>query len=1473
MTNPIQYLTSILLLTLSFISNVSAQGDLIVTDIDTISGTETYDNVIVESGGILIIDSTLNVNFNMTVKDGGNVTHFPRQLSGLSLNVTGTLDVQMGGVISVAGSGLKGGTGGGSAFGSHGETFNTDGQIVAGSNNGAGGSYGGSGGHYPNGNGIPSATYGLIEDPKWLGSGGATCCGGFNPRGGDGGGRVNITASNLTVNGNIYAYGTNGTADHSRVGGGGSGGSIKIQAGSIEGDGLINANGGRGWCFFCPGDAKASGGGGRIAIYYDSMVFPVDHIYARTHGTIPGVPEHIGGAGTIYLKNSTEEGQLIIDNGSASHFTPTRLETNLTSFKSLIITGNSNFNIRPGLHSEATISDSIIVSTNCTVKIDSGFTLTIPNTDGFDIRCYSGGKVTLDSGSVVNANAFLIEGGALETWTDLSFPNADDLLLSDNGQILVRGNTNFSLAKFDTANIKSGLFSLSENSQLNLPTDEIIIGAGVLFEKDGKLGAADQVNEIEILPSGLITHSIRLLSGLNLNANNINVHLDGSINVTSRGLRGGRNSGNQSQSGETFDPDGNIIAGSPDACCAASYGGSAPGGSANAPYGLIEDPTWLGSGGGSGGASYAGNGGGRVTINCTGLTVNGSIIASGQNGQDFNSSLAGGMSTGGSGGSIKITTNSITGDGTIESKGGNGVKGTFGNVPGAGGGRIAIFYGSSSFPKDHYFAQGGTPSGVNGLSTYIGSAGTIYLESDPTQRELIIHNADIESILATPLLTDHTQMKSITVRNKGSFDYSKEIELTSSGGIELLSSGVINVLPEITLQIGTCDTSHIKSGTVFLQEGSFLEVNSNLIMIGDGVQFIKDGSFNREDSISNLSILSGGMLTHSERHLPGLNLNITNTLNIETGGKIDVSRRGLKGGKNGSLFGIDGETFSEDGNSVIAGSTYDIEFGGGGSYGGLGAVGSYGGDPNPIYGDLYFPDFLGSGGASNISLGLAGNGGGKIKINALNITNNGNVLADGGDGLSSAAGGSGGSILIFSESIQGSGLISAKGGYGSCDTNPNLCSGSGGGGRIAVYTLDPAFPSTNITADPIPNIANAAEPGTIIYKQCDFNGVVGLDTILFPTPSAIVPIDSSINPQVVVRNYSPNTEIVPVRFTIGNFYVDESYLNLKSGERDTITFYPWEVKQSGIHTAQCEVVISDPNCDFDRIKTAEVVINSGQGPIITSRSPSVGGASGNVTMEVKGDNYREGVTAWLEKPGGATLPAQYIEWKSDTKLFASFSLLGVDTGFYNLTVRNPDMQTGEFQNALRITPGSFGWEGVVQEDCYASDFDPGDFLDIQFEHFHVARRNVPFKVDIVYKNISNIDIPVITKRFKTDRSSLLAQQRASLPIFVWGRCGWNWCGGPLDCCDGLIACNLEVLLSSIKPGKFAIPFEQMGCPQSPAQVSINLPKKTEFILEFKEKDGPSNILRPGAGGVHTIWLYPGPELYANLQRIKFLLVD
>ncbi|MCX6774024.1 MAG: LamG domain-containing protein, partial [Candidatus Micrarchaeota archaeon] len=203
-----------------------------------------------------------NVECNIiTVKNGASII-VNNTVYNRTINITaGNLTIETGGSINAIGKGFSGGS------------TQTNGKGPgAGISQSGGAGYGGNGG------------------------------GGSANGGGSGGGAVflNITDTFMN-NGTIRVDGSDGPVWNGYYGGAGSGGSVYIITNNLQGNGSVTANGGN-------NAGAAAGGGGRIAIYYTTKNF---NGLITAYG---GTGNNKAGAGTIYLKDSSNYGELIIDN-------------------------------------------------------------------------------------------------------------------------------------------------------------------------------------------------------------------------------------------------------------------------------------------------------------------------------------------------------------------------------------------------------------------------------------------------------------------------------------------------------------------------------------------------------------------------------------------------------------------------------------------------------------------------------------------------------------------------------------------------------------------------------------------------------------------------------------------------------------------------------------------------------------------------------------------------------------------------------------------------------------------------------------------------------------------------------------------------------------------------------------------------------------------------------------------------------
>jgi hypothetical protein len=204
----------------------------------------------------------------------------------------------------------------------------------------------------------------------------------------------------------------------------------------------------------------------------------------------------------------------------------------------------------------------------------------------------------------------------------------------------------------------------------------------------------------------------------------------------------------------------------------------------------------------------------------------------------------------------------------------------------------------------------------------------------------------------------------------------------------------------------------------------------------------------------------------------------TRNLTVLSNGVISADSAGYSGGN--LPAGIPG------GFGPGAGKQY-----GGGGHGGKGGERSAG-QGGAIYGEQTVPLMPGSGGGTwnNGNGNYGGAGGGVVWLEvARRLVVDGTISANGEGRGNYAAGGSGGSIYIRCTHFSGTGHLQADGGDAHLTKDG---SGSGGGGRIAVWRTTHTFAGT--AEQPAPGSAyletRMGGPGTIYWGDIPAGGTV-----------------------------------------------------------------------------------------------------------------------------------------------------------------------------------------------------------------------------------------------------------------------------------------------------------------------------------------------------------------------------------------------
>ena len=774
----------------------------------------------------------------------------------------------------------------------------------------AGSAYGG----YSGWNG--GTPYGSLYEPTSLGTGGYD--------GGPGGGAFKLEVSNtLTNNGTISSTGVE-TSNFT-----GTGGSIWIDTHIIAGTGVIEANGGQSM------HNRAGGGGGRIALYYDtSDGYGLNPSHIHAYGGLNDWREGSYGApGTVYIEqkgvDTVHSGTLIVDNGGMNRYAAGVVEGTY-NFKSIQVTQYGHLSF---------------LGQNSLLTISSGAGMTGDNTRPsitlYGTLAYSGtGTLVIDGVNLgINGKADGIEdvqiGGTnaagltlySHTWwyNDTNTHSFGDLLIKNNGLITLVGYENW----------------------------------------DG-----DWTNDY----------------GVNLTTNNLTIESGGALSANGQGYTSNRGAG--------FSTSGSAYGGY------SGWGGGTPNGDLYAPVSL-------GTGGYDGGP---GGGAIKLKVNET-LTNNGSITSTGIETSNFT----------GTGGSIWIDTQTISGNGVIEANGGQSMH----NRAGGSGGRIALYYGSSTdfgINATHIHAYGGLNDWRTGA---YGGPGTVYIEQkgvDLTRQGMLLVDNGGMNTYAAGVIQGEYNLRSIVTTNYG------HVEFLGQDGILNLSSGAgmvgDNSRPRVTIS-GTLN--YTGTGTLVI-DGVDLGLNGK----ATGLQELQIGGNNaagltlyahtwwynntNTHTFGNVLVKSNGLVTLASydngdgdwNNDYGVALGATN-LEIESGGTITANGLGFSSGR--------GAGFS----------------GGGSGYGGFNGYGQ--GAP---YGSVYEPVSLGSGGTN----GSPGGGAIKLQISGT-LTNNGRISSTGVE--SGYNSGTGGSIYVDTNAIAGNGVIEANG-------SQSLHNSAGGaGGRIAIY--------------------------------------------------------------------------------------------------------------------------------------------------------------------------------------------------------------------------------------------------------------------------------------------------------------------------------------------------------------------------------------------------------------------------------------
>ena len=807
-------------------------------------------------------------------------------------------------------------------------------------------------------------------------------------------------------------------------------------------------------------------------------------------------------------------------------------------------------------------------------------------------------------------------------------------------------SANFNLtAAGSTLDVAGSIGLISSN--LTIASASTIHAGGTVQIPSGSSITAAIMNietSVTIYAGGTLRHNAADLTGLNVTTPTMDIQSGGQISIQGIGYQGTSTTGGGPGGGTGTRADSN-----------GGGGGGAYGGNGGAPqssyaggtaYGSFSQPTNLGSAGGAGYAGVGGAGGGAVRLSVSGgLTVNGTINATGGNG----ASHGYGSSGGGSGGSIWIQTNALAGGGTIVANGGASYVVSEEDGASGGGGRIAIEYASNNFT--------GSMSAIGGVGgNQNGGAGTIYLkQSDEELYDLIIDNLSTPAGANTPPCTNviagNLYINKTTVTQSGNLSVSGNLTITSgalnvtgttnniSGSLVLNSAAINYSAANSTLDIG---------GSVAVNSSGFSIGSASVTNISGSLTTSGTSTFNA--AVVNVTgstvIGSGGTLTHNSADVTGLIFK-TPSFDLQSGAKIDISGKGFTG-TNTKGNGTGGGTGTRsDGNGG----------GGGGGYGGAGGApqSSYAG--GITYGSATEPRDLGSAGGAGYA-GVGGSGGGALKLivsGTLNI--NGSILSTGATGAShgygASGGGSGGSIWIQAGILNGAGPIAANGGVGPIVSEEDA--GGGGGGRIAIEYVENNFTGTKTVNGGTGYRAGGV--GTITMK---YNGAI-------PSVKSIVPGSGLITGGTTVT-------------VTGSNFVNGTAINFSGVQAVSVTFLSdttLSVVTPPHAVGIVNVTASNPDGWMGTLSNGYTYLNLP--PVILSLDKTTGPASGGTIVTITGTDFLEPPTV---KVGGiAAINVQYIN--STTVIFTTPAHA---VGSEDVMLTNYDGQSSTLPQAFTYTP-------------------------------------------------------------------------------------------------------------------------------------------------------------------------------------------
>lgn len=204
---------------------------------------------------------------------------------------------------------------------------------------------------------------------------------------------------------------------------------------------------------------------------------------------------------------------------------------------------------------------------------------------------------------------------------------------------------------------------------------------------------------------------------------------------------------------------------------------------------------------------------------------------------------------------------------------------------------------------------------------------------------------------------------------------------------------------------------------------------------------------------------------------------------------------------------------------------------------------------------------------------------------------------------------------------------------------------------------------------------------------------------------------------------------------------------------------------------------------------------------ILSVASNSGGNTGNVTVRINGAKFEPNMTATLFSSTLGTITASRISFINASTIYATFGLIGKSTGTYTVRLRKVNNDTANLTNGFSIVAGIAGSGQIGQTNnsgfyCTITGISADNSIDYGLIYPSTIRIQDAYAIQINFGNNGNVDIPIPSRLLIAENGAPLSYT----PLYT-----------------------------------------------VPQEINSNL------FLEFKELNGPSDVLRPGATGSITVY--------------------